>query len=145
MASTLHCARSSRAITKQCTQNKWRETTLPAFLVPAFALPQHHAHFTTSSRCRSKIGRAPLSLPHEVTFRIFDAPPVRQARSSISRSEPSKQIEIQGPLGTMSLQIPPYIDITANEEGNTYGLNILDANDKKQKAMWGRHDLILQH
>jgi large subunit ribosomal protein L6 len=61
---------------------------------------------------------------------------VKQGRN-ISRTEPSRKVEVEGPLGKMSLEIPPYIDIAANEESRTYGLSISDTNDKKQKAMWG--------
>lgn len=140
MAATRHCTRSSRAFRSLLTPNTTQEITLPTFLVPAFARPQASAHFSSSSRCRSKIGRAPLSLPPEVTFRIFDAPPVKQGRS-ISRTEPSRKVEIEGPLGKMSLDIPSYINIASNEANRTYGLTILDTGDKQQKAMWGVYTL----
>jgi hypothetical protein len=136
MATTKQCLRTARPLRRLTASSRTKDITLPAFLVPAFALPKTHAPFSTSSQYQSKIGRAPLSLPPDVTFRIFDSALVKQTRA-ISRSEPSRRIEVEGPLGKMSLDIPPFINIIENGEERTYGLSILDANDKKQKAMWG--------
>ena len=60
----------------------------------------------------------------------------KQGRN-ISRSKPTRKVEIEGPLGKMSMDIPPYISIVSNEESRTHTLSILDTQDKKQKAMWG--------
>ena len=45
-------------------------------------------------------------------------------------------------MGMMKMTIPPYIGIESNDESGTHILSILDAEDKKQKAMWGvyRHE-----
>jgi large subunit ribosomal protein L6 len=141
MAATKQCIRTARPLRRLTAPTRTKDITLPAFLVPAFALPKVHAPFSTSSRYQSKIGRAPLSLPPDVTFRIFDSAPVKQTRA-ISRSEPSRRVEVEGPLGKMSLDIPPFINIVENGEERTYGLSILDANDKKQKAMWGTNESL---
>ena len=132
MATTTRCKSSSRALRSVFATHNTRELTLPAFLAPAFA----NSHFSTSSKCHSKIGRAPLSLPPEVTFRILEPPPSKQGRN-ISRTEPPRKVEIEGPLGKMAMDVPPYISITSNDESRTHSLSILDAKDKKQKAMWG--------
>ena len=136
MASPMPCKRSSRAVRSVFISSRTQNVTIPAFLVPAFALRPQHSHFSSSTRCRSKIGRAPLSLPPEVTFRIHDAPPPKQGRS-ISRTEPGRKVDIEGRLGKMSMAIPPYVSIASNEESRTQTLSILDTKDKKQKAMWG--------
>ena len=138
MARPLQCTRSSRALRSVFVPSRNHEITLPTFLVPAFALqtPANTPHFSTSSRCQSKIGRAPISLPPEVTFRILEAPTPKSGRN-VSRTEPSRTVEIQGPLGMMKMTIPPYIGIESSDESGTHTLSILDAEDKKQKAMWG--------
>ena len=138
MASQIRCSRSTRALRSVFATANTREILLPAFLLPAYASNprQHQAHFSTSAPCNSKIGREPLSLPPEVTFRIFEPKDVRQGGKK-SRTEPSRTVEIQGPLGIMTMEVPPYIQISSNEENRTHSLSILDAKDKKQKAMWG--------
>lgn len=138
MASTTRCTRSSRALRSVWSNLNTRELILPAFLVPAYAFTplQRATHFSSSTRCKSKIGRTPLSLPPEVTFRILEPKHVKQG-NKISRSEPSRTVEIEGPLGKMAMEVPPYVQISSNEESRTHSLSILDAKDKKQKAMWG--------
>jgi large subunit ribosomal protein L6 len=135
MACSLRCSRSSRALRSVFSTSHAQGITLPTFLVPAFA-PTQNAHFSSTTQCRSKIGRAPLSLPPEVTFRILETPPKKQSRG-ISQSEPERSVEIEGPLGKMSMDIPPFISIASNEETRTHSLSILDSNHKKQRAMWG--------
>lgn len=46
-------------------------------------------------------------------------------------------MQIKGPLGEMSMDLPAYVTIESNEESRTHTVGILDENDKKQKAMWG--------
>ena len=35
------------------------------------------------------------------------------------------------------MDIPSFVSIASNEETRTHTVNILDPEDKKQKAMWG--------
>lgn len=140
MARSLHCSRSSRALRSVFSTSQAQGITLPAFLVPALAPTQPAAHFSSTTKCHSKIGRAPLSLPPEVTFRILETPPKKQSRG-MSRSEPDRSVEIEGPLGKMSMDIPPFISIASNEETRTHSVSILDSNDKKQRAMWGESSI----
>lgn len=46
-------------------------------------------------------------------------------------------VQIKGPLGELSMNIPPYFKI--NQDPNLSGptLTIEDSNNAKQKAMWG--------
>jgi ribosomal protein L6P/L9E len=46
-------------------------------------------------------------------------------------------VEIVGPLGTMKMEIPAYMSIQENEANRTRTLHILDAEDRKQREMWG--------
>ena len=140
MATSLHRSHSSRALRSVFSTSQGQGTTLPAFLVPALAPTQSAAHFSCTTRCRSKIGRAPLSLPPQVTFRILETPPKKQSRG-ISRSEPDRSVEIEGPLGKMSMDIPPFISIASNEETRTHSVSVIDEKDKKQRAMWGESSI----
>ncbi|GAB7330519.1 hypothetical protein MBLNU13_g02115t1 [Cladosporium sp. NU13] len=92
--------------------------------------------FSTTRFCRSKIGSAPLSLPQEVKFSILPQTVVKSGRG-VSRDGQGSIVEISGPLGTMKMNIPAYMSIEANEENRTRTLSILDANDRKQREMWG--------
>lgn len=44
---------------------------------------------------------------------------------------------MEGPLGKMQMPIPAYMSIATNEEARTRTLSILDAEDRKQRQMWG--------
>jgi hypothetical protein len=92
--------------------------------------------FSTTRLCRSKIGSAPLSLPQEVKFSILP-PPVVKAGRGVSRDGLGSVVEISGPLGTMKMSIPAYMSIEENHENRTRTLSILDADDRKQREMWG--------
>lgn len=92
--------------------------------------------FSTTPLCRSKIGSAPLSLPQEVKFNILPAAVLKTGRG-VSRDEQGRTVEISGPLGTMKMDIPAYMSIQENEENRTRTLHILDAEDRKQREMWG--------
>ncbi|KAL6714387.1 54S ribosomal protein L6 mitochondrial [Lecanora helva] len=105
------------------------------FLIPPRPLPQTRKTFSSTSRCRSRIGGAPLSLPAEVNLRILQPPPPR--KNDIVRTEPTKTVEVEGPLGKMSLQLPPYMTIEQNPDTRKATLSILDREQRKQREMWG--------
>jgi large subunit ribosomal protein L6 len=92
--------------------------------------------FSTTRLCRSKIGSAPLSLPQEVKFSILPPAVVKTGRG-VSRDGQGSTVEISGPLGTMKMNIPAYMSIEENDENRTRTLRILDAEDRKQREMWG--------
>lgn len=92
--------------------------------------------FSSTSTCRSKIGGAPLSLPQEVKFTILPPPAIKAGRG-VSRDGQGSTVEITGPLGTMRHTIPSYMSIQENDENRTRTLSILDAEDRKQREMWG--------
>ncbi|KAK5016948.1 54S ribosomal protein L6 mitochondrial [Cryomyces antarcticus] len=46
-------------------------------------------------------------------------------------------VEVEGPLGKMSMPIPPYISITQDAGNRAQTLDVLDAEDRKQREMWG--------
>ncbi|KAF2208820.1 hypothetical protein CERZMDRAFT_114343 [Cercospora zeae-maydis SCOH1-5] len=122
-----------------------REITLPAFLVPAFVQPaQQTSRFSTTSRCQSKIGKAPLAPPPEVTFRVIEpAGPSSLAR--VTRNQPGATVEIEGPLGKTSMTVPHYVRIHSDEGTKTHTVSIADTENRKQKAMWGTVRAYLQN
>lgn len=100
------------------------------------AVRQCMRSFSTTRLCRSKIGGAPLSIPPEVKFNILPPAALRKGQT-VSADGQSRTVEISGPLGTMKYDIPAYMSIQENEENRTRTLSILDANDRKQREMWG--------
>ena len=125
---------------------------LPDFLLPAFS-PLHISNpFSSTSKCRSRIGSEPLSLPPNVDLQILE-PPVPKSRS-IALTEQPKIIEVKGPLGIldqtcrklfpltlssgkMTIQIPPYMSLDHDKETRKATLKILDREERKQREMWG--------
>ncbi|GAB7349380.1 hypothetical protein MBLNU459_g8505t1 [Dothideomycetes sp. NU459] len=121
------------------------EISIPSFLLPAFHPSQQRTStFSTSASCHSKIGSAPLSLPPDVSFRILQAPQ-QKVGARISRTQPGSTVEIEGPLGKMSLSIPAYMNIQTDEAKRAHTLSILDQEDRKQREMWGTVRAYLQN
>ncbi|KAK5123627.1 hypothetical protein LTR85_002665 [Meristemomyces frigidus] len=144
MASPMCRNGSSRALRSVFNTPTVTGATLPAFLVPALASPPQSSQFSTTSQCRSKIGRAPISLPPDVTFTVTEASAQRQGRQ-ISRTQLGSRVDIEGPKGKMSLTIPPYMSILSDAETRTQTLSILDAEERKQREMWGTVRAYLQN
>jgi hypothetical protein len=130
------CFRPAKALQNVfATTKSSKEAPIPAFLVPAYA-----SHFSTTTPCRSKIGRAPLSLPPEVKFTVTKAPPARANARAISTVEQGSTVDIEGPRGKMSLHIPAYMSIEGSDEGRTQTVRILDAEERKQREMCGAYN-----
>ncbi|KAJ4992010.1 54S ribosomal protein L6 [Stagonosporopsis vannaccii] len=109
--------------------------SIPTFLLPRFVGPRA---FTTTARCESKIGSLPLSVPPEVTFSII---PPKNVGGKGARAQSASTVHVKGPLGELSMEIPPYINI----DQQTMTLSLENATDKKQKAMWGTTRAYLQN
>lgn len=131
---------------------------LPDFLVPALSFPPTSRPFSNTSRCRSRIGSAPLSTPEGVDLR-FLGPPAKRKQDVITTELP-KTLEIVGPLGRrdlkqslagsidvpagkIPLQIPPYMSLEYDKETGKASLSILDRKNRKQREMWGMSPLEL--
>ncbi|KAL9135587.1 MAG: hypothetical protein Q9175_003219 [Cornicularia normoerica] len=108
---------------------------LPDFLVPALFSPHTSRPFSSTSRCRSRIGSAPLSLPQGVDLRFLE-PPARIKQYN-TMTELPKTVEIIGPLGKMSVQLPHYMSLDHDKETRKASLSILDREERKQREMWG--------
>ncbi|KAL9047048.1 MAG: hypothetical protein Q9214_000276, partial [Letrouitia sp. 1 TL-2023] len=74
-----------------------RSINLPDFLVPAFYGPESSASrpFSTSTPRASRVGATPVPVPPGVIIRLLE-PSKRRGR--ITRFEPPKLLEIEGPL-----------------------------------------------
>src|SRR4051812_35141701 len=107
--------------------------TIPTFLLPAFQAPVPLRSFATTSPCLSKIGSAPLSIPPEVTFKVVPA----SVRARGGRVQSMSTVHVKGPLGELSMEIPPYVNI--NQDAKLAGptLTVENSRDAKQRAMWG--------
>jgi large subunit ribosomal protein L6 len=133
---TSHCTRSSRVLWSTFAPPRSQAITVPAFLVPALHSATQTSNFSTTASRPSKIGSAPLSLPPDVKVTV-SAPAASRAGRGVSRNQAGNQVEIEGPLGKMKMAIPAYMSIAADEASRTQTLSILDADDRKQREMWG--------
>jgi hypothetical protein len=77
---------------------------LPSFLLPAFqsARPSFRT-FSTSRPAQSKIGKAPLSVPPEVTFDVIPVPDAK-GKPRAGRAQLASTVNIKGPLGALQCQ-----------------------------------------
>jgi large subunit ribosomal protein L6 len=123
--------RCAQCVTRASIQ---QSDSIPTFLLPALARPLAFRTFTTTSPCQSKIGSAPLSVPQGVTFNI--TAPSTKGRGT--RTQAMSTVQIKGPLGELSMEIPPYINIDQDPKLSGPTLTIDDSTDAKQKAMWGK-------
>ena len=112
--------------------------SLPLFLLPTFQAPAAARGFASTSPCQSKIGSAPLSIPPGVTFKVI--PPSSRGRGA--RSQAMSTVQIKGPLGELSMDVPAYVNINQDPALSGPTLTVADATDKKQKAMWGAHPYL---
>lgn len=72
---------------------------IPEFLVPAFARSTRlqSRYFSQSISRQSRIGATALTIPQDVHLTFLDPP---QGKAAIpTRIEPSRNIEVKGPLG----------------------------------------------
>lgn len=74
-----------------------KPSIIPDFLLPAFVNAPKTRLFSSSSRWGSRIGSAPVSIPAEVHLQLLDPP----AKRAMSRLEPPKIAQVEGPLGIL--------------------------------------------
>ncbi|KAF2874499.1 mitochondrial 54S ribosomal protein YmL16 [Massariosphaeria phaeospora] len=114
--------------------------SIPTFLLPAFHTPAPRT-FATTSPCHSKIGSAPLSLPPDVSFKIIVPP----ASGRGARVQPMSTVQVKGPLGELSMQVPAYLTINMDPALAGPTLTVQNSSDAKQRAMWGTTRAYLQN
>ena len=126
---------------------------LPSFLLPAFQQSQSQSPafalsisalarsrsnrrpFSSTSARPSKLGRTPISIPPGVEIQVGE-PRVKHDPTTYLRI-PTRIVTVQGPLGKLDLEIPPFIKIVQDPESRRAVLSIEDTTEKRQKEMWG--------
>lgn len=123
--------------------NSLGRNSLPVFLAPAFSHPLRAQCFSTTSSAQSRVGGASISIPPEVSLNFIDLP---QAKTRGRAKEiPKTAIEIKGPLGELTLKIPPFIDVAHDEALRKASLSVQDPTIAHQRAMWGTTRAHLQN
>ncbi|KAI9747727.1 MAG: hypothetical protein M1835_001986 [Candelina submexicana] len=113
------------------------------FLLPAFQPTAPARSFSCTPACASRIGRAPLSLPEDVTLRLVE-PPKAKMKNRLSRSEPLVTVQVQGPLGSIPMQLPSFVKIEQDSETRKAMVQVQDSEIRHQRQMWGTTRAYLQ-
>ncbi|KZF21092.1 ribosomal protein L6 [Xylona heveae TC161] len=116
----------------------------PPFLLPAFQSAPSSRSFTSSSPCMSQVGRTPISLPPGVSVTIFE-PPVPKAKTRVLRTEPETKVEIEGPLGKVSMTLPSFINLEQDLQARKALIRVQDSSIRHQREMWGTTRAYLQN
>ncbi|KPM42567.1 Tubulin beta chain [Neonectria ditissima] len=113
--------------------------TLPGFLVPAWQTATPHATstalFSTTSKRPSKLGRTPISVPPGVELLVGEAKAKKDMTSY--KKIYKKTITIKGPLGSLDLEVPEFVEVKHDEDNRMAILTVKDSDVKEQKEMWG--------
>ncbi|KAH8704916.1 putative mitochondrial 54S ribosomal protein YmL16 [Talaromyces proteolyticus] len=132
---------------KRCLMQLMREPvrtgTVPTFLVPALSHPLRSQCFSTTSAVKSRVGSSPVSIPPEVDLKFIDLPQT-QTRDR-SKEIPKIAIEVNGPLGQMKLNIPPFVNVAHDATLRKATITVHDPEIAHQRAMWGTTRAHLQN
>ncbi|KAF7551204.1 hypothetical protein G7046_g7773 [Stylonectria norvegica] len=110
--------------------------TLPGFLVPAWQTTTAAARpFSSSAPRPSKLGRTPISIPPGVELSVGE-PKAKRDMTSYKKIF-KKTVTVSGPLGSLDLDVPEFVEIKQDEENNMALLSVRDSDAKEQKEMWG--------
>ncbi|KAL7790432.1 ribosomal protein L6, alpha-beta domain-containing protein [Trichoderma ceciliae] len=101
---------------------------------PSRSAPARRQFSTTQTRA-SKLGRTPLSIPPGVEVLVGEPRTLRSATSY--KPVVKKLITVTGPLGSLNMDVPEFVDLEQNAEDKTAMLSVRDPNEKEQKEMWG--------
>ncbi|KAL4922443.1 ribosomal protein L6, alpha-beta domain-containing protein [Aspergillus aurantiobrunneus] len=99
--------------------------------------------FSTTPRAQSRVGGSPVSIPPEVALKFIELPQT-QGRGG-AKDQPKTAIEISGPLGQLTLNIPSFLKIEHDETSRKAALSVEDASVAHQRAMWGTTRAHLQN
>ncbi|KAK2736899.1 hypothetical protein FQN57_000502 [Myotisia sp. PD_48] len=116
----------------------------PLIFATFWQVSRHHpsATFSSSTSQQSRIGSAAISVPPEISLRFIDLPRGQATSRKSAELTPVTAVEVSGPLGTMTLKIPPFSTLRYDPESRKAAFSIQNAEDKHQRAMWGT---IRQH
>lgn len=138
-------------------ERKAASVTLPSFLLPAFqstitsitsissistgtttpTTTTPRRQFSNTVSRPSKLGRTPISIPPGVEILIGE-PKVKKDPTTYLRI-PKRTVTVQGPLGKLDLEIPPYLKIDHDAESRKAVLSIENIAEKCQMEMWGMY------
>ncbi|KAI6784224.1 54S ribosomal protein L6-like protein [Emericellopsis cladophorae] len=112
-------------------------SSLPEFLVPAWRTISANQSrlFSATSRCPSKLGRTPITIPQGVTVTKGDL--VAKQGSRDWKATLMSKLTVNGPLGQLSFDAPEYILLEQDLENKLIKMNIEDVENETQKEMWG--------
>lgn len=121
---------TSRSSAMRAISSAAPSTTPPAFLVPSVARA-----FSASAASQSQIGRAPLSIPENVDFSVTYPKAPKVGRLTAVQQRPT--VRISGPLGELSMTIPPFVNIEHDVALKKAFVTVEDREIRKQREMWG--------
>ncbi|TVY85304.1 Mitochondrial 54S ribosomal protein L6 [Lachnellula suecica] len=116
--------------------------SIPAFLLPAFPIASSRS-FSSSTPRASQIGKAALSIPPGVEFNVL--PPPARKNGYFSPIVAKETVQIEGPLGKMSMTIPPFVKLQHDTATRKAYVSVDDKEVKKQREMWGTVRAYLQN
>ncbi|OAG34572.1 hypothetical protein AYO21_11266 [Fonsecaea monophora] len=141
---------SFRRLVREASRSGPRE--IPSFLVPALSISRplraRHASTLVEPQTQipshqSRIGRAPITVPPEVSLRFYELP--KGNVRSRHPDTPNMALEVTGPLGQMTVPLPPYLQAELDESAKKININVKDAAEKHQRAMWGTMRALVQN
>ncbi|KAL2870327.1 mitochondrial 54S ribosomal protein uL6m [Aspergillus lucknowensis] len=115
----------------------------PLSLAPELSRYQQTHSFSTTPRAQSRVGGAAISIPPGVTLKFVDLP-----QSNVrgqAKDQPKVAIEVNGPLGRLTLSIPSFVDVEHDESIRKATLSVQDSSIAHQRAMWGTTRANLQN
>ncbi|MCJ1443040.1 MAG: hypothetical protein MMC23_003537 [Stictis urceolatum] len=118
--------------------------SIPDFLVPVFSFTKAKRLFSNSPTIASRIGAAPLSVPSEVNLRLLD-PIAARSSGIVSKSRDVQVLEVEGPSGKMSVEVPSYMTFSQDVDSRKATLSIDDKSVRKQREMWGTTRAVLNN
>lgn len=93
--------------------------------------------FSICSVLFSHIGSAPLHLIPSTTLSISNLQNPRIITKGNKTLKLSKSVKVEGPLGSISMDIPNFIGITQNATKAQVSISIENKDNKIQRSMWG--------
>ncbi|AMD18648.1 HBL254Wp [Eremothecium sinecaudum] len=93
--------------------------------------------FSVTSILKSHIGSSPVYLTPKTTITqtALSLPKIVVKGKKVMKF--SNSLTVEGPLGSITMDIPDCIKIDHDKSTGRVDVNILDTKDKMQKAMWG--------
>ncbi|EYE92141.1 mitochondrial 54S ribosomal protein uL6m [Aspergillus ruber CBS 135680] len=128
---------------RQLSRNTLKQGFLPAFTSPAASLSRRTQCFSTTAPAQSRVGGAAISVPPEVSLSFIDLPQT-QARGR-TKEVPKTAVEIKGPLGQLTLDLPPFLEVAHDEATRKAKVSVRDSGNEHQRAMWGTMRAHLQN